>query len=125
MKYVLIGVACLAVALSTGCKKPEQNQPALTAGDQGDKPLERVEPLDTPPAASPTAVSPRPLPPPSPIAPVAGKYGKTYVVQPGDTFFAIARKVYGSDKRAKDIIAANPNVEPTKLKPGQTINLPD
>lgn len=47
-----------------------------------------------------------------------------YVVQPGDNFSRIAGKVYGNKNLYKIIVDANPNVDPTRLKPGMTINVP-
>ncbi|MED4206603.1 peptidoglycan-binding protein [Neobacillus mesonae] len=45
----------------------------------------------------------------------------TYVIQEGDTFWGIAHNNEGIT--VEDLIAANPGVEPTKLKVGQRINL--
>jgi len=42
-------------------------------------------------------------------------------VEKGDTFYAIARK-YGAN--VKDVIAANPGVEPTALSIGQEVLVP-
>ncbi len=42
-------------------------------------------------------------------------------VEKGDTFYAIARQ-YGAD--VKDVIAANPDVEPTALRIGQEVLVP-
>lgn len=53
-------------------------------------------------------------------APAAG----TYVIQPGDNFSRIAGKVYGNKNLYKVIVDANPNVDPARLKPGMTINVP-
>lgn len=44
-----------------------------------------------------------------------------YIIQEGDTFWGIAHNNDGIT--VEDLIAANPGVEPTKLKIGQTINL--
>ena len=46
---------------------------------------------------------------------------RTYKVQPGDTMASIARK---NSVKLDALMSANPAVEPKKLKPGQTLNLP-
>ena len=45
----------------------------------------------------------------------------TYTIRPGDTYFTIARAFYTT---VNAIIAANPNVHPEALQPGQTIVVP-
>jgi len=45
----------------------------------------------------------------------------TYKIQEGDTFWGIANNIDGIT--VEDLIAANPGVEPTKLRIGQVINL--
>ncbi len=48
----------------------------------------------------------------------------THVVKNGETFVTIAAAYYGNGKYYKLIVAANPKVDPTHLKIGQTITLP-
>ncbi len=48
----------------------------------------------------------------------------TYVVQKKDTLWSIAKKVYGDGQRWKDIVEANPGLNPRKLHTGQKLNLP-
>jgi LysM repeat protein len=50
-----------------------------------------------------------------------GAAARTHTVQFGDTFSSIARK-YGVKVDA--LMAANPGLEPTRLRPGQTLNIP-
>jgi nucleoid-associated protein YgaU len=125
MKFMLAAALMLAVALAPGCKKPDQ--PPVVAAEEA-KPLD-VAPLEPPvtetaPPATPAARAPV-APPITTIAtPPATPAGKTYTVQQGDTIYGISRKLYGSDKRAKDIIAANPGIDANKLKVGQVIKLP-
>ncbi|MEW6183718.1 MAG: LysM peptidoglycan-binding domain-containing protein [Bacillota bacterium] len=57
-----------------------------------------------------------PAPFPGPPCP-----GGTYVIQPGDTFFSLARR-FGTTVDA--LIAVNPGVDPNRLQVGQTICLP-
>jgi LysM repeat protein len=47
-----------------------------------------------------------------------------YIIKPGDTFYNLANKFYGTEKDAYWIQKANPNVDPSKLKVGQKINIP-
>src|SRR5699024_7992856 len=49
------------------------------------------------------------------------KVPDTYVIQEGDTFWSIAKKLKGIS--VDDIIKANPKVDPKKLKAGMRINL--
>ncbi|WP_319004662.1 peptidoglycan-binding protein [Priestia flexa] len=46
-----------------------------------------------------------------------------YTIQEGDTFWSIAEKDGPTGITVNDLIAANPGVDPTKLKVGQTIKL--
>src|SRR5262249_27749129 len=50
--------------------------------------------------------------------------GRTHVVQPNETFTSIAAAVYGSSAYYPHLIRANPNIDPRKLRPGMTINIP-
>ncbi|HOP97797.1 MAG TPA: LysM peptidoglycan-binding domain-containing protein [Verrucomicrobiota bacterium] len=85
-----------------------------------------------PPAATNTAPvqAPRPTPhtaPPTETAPdrqtaaSAAAPMRTHTVQPGESPYSIARK-YGVHLNA--VMAANPGLEPRRLQPGQTINIP-
>jgi len=51
--------------------------------------------------------------------------GRTHVIKKDETFSTIARMVYGNQKYFAAIQKANPDVNPSKLKPGTTIILPD
>ncbi|MEE9211980.1 MAG: LysM peptidoglycan-binding domain-containing protein [Phycisphaeraceae bacterium] len=50
---------------------------------------------------------------------------KTYTIKGGDTFSSIAVALYGSERWWVDIAQVNPTVDPTRLKVGQMIKLPD
>ncbi|MEM1026453.1 MAG: LysM peptidoglycan-binding domain-containing protein [Planctomycetota bacterium] len=56
-------------------------------------------------------------------APLPGA-GGSYTVQKGDTLWSIASRVYGNGQRHKDILAANPQVNPNRLLVGQTLVIP-
>jgi nucleoid-associated protein YgaU len=61
-----------------------------------------------------------PPPPPPPPQP------NTYVVQPGDTLWLIAVKVYGNGTLWQAIFEANRDIldDPSRLRPGQTLKIP-
>ncbi|MEM8783634.1 MAG: LysM domain-containing protein [Planctomycetota bacterium] len=50
--------------------------------------------------------------------------GQTYTVQKGDTLWSIASRLYGDGQKHRDILAANPQVNPSRLLVGQTLVLP-
>ena len=54
----------------------------------------------------------------------AGGSGGTYTVQKGDTLWSIAMKTYGQGKRWRDIASNNGIQDPSKLRVGQTLQLP-
>ncbi|MCX5660713.1 MAG: LysM peptidoglycan-binding domain-containing protein [Planctomycetota bacterium] len=95
-------------------------------------------PSATPPTTRP-AVEPvhpvhpvtDPLPPPRApehvdITPPPRETGSSeYVIKSGETFGSIAKKTYGSETHWREIAQANPLVDPSKLKVGQKIRLPD
>jgi 5'-nucleotidase len=119
-----------ASALDVG---PNQPAPAMSS-----TPAYTAAPVYTPP---PTPVY---APPPAPTASewatvgqvsvpdkvvkrsssVDSSAGKTYTVIKGDTLYKIAKDHYGDTKMVSKIEAANPGMEPSKLKIGQKIVLP-
>lgn len=52
--------------------------------------------------------------------------GRTYVVKPGDTLWAIAAQVYGDPHQFQRLFAANPRVlaSPDHIFPGQVLRVP-
>lgn len=50
--------------------------------------------------------------------------GKTHTVAKGETLAEISKKHFGTSKRWKDIVAANPGLSPENLKVGQKLNIP-
>jgi 5'-nucleotidase len=48
----------------------------------------------------------------------------SYTVKKGDTLYNIAKQRYGDGKQWTRITDANPGLDPTKLRVGQTINIP-
>jgi nucleoid-associated protein YgaU len=68
--------------------------------------------------------------PAKPAKPVAANSGgkRTYRVQPGDSFYRIAKDQLGNANRWKELFSLNKNVvhnDPTQLQVGQTLVLPD
>ena len=100
--------------LMQGCRKQDEAQPAADTSVAGVE-LTNVAPvIDTNVTA--TAVLPATNTPDA--ATVAGQ---DYIVKSGDTFSSLAT-TFGVSVRA--IQAANPGVEPTRLRPGQTLHIP-
>lgn len=59
-----------------------------------------------------------------PASSEASHAGTIYVVRSGDTLRTIAEKKLGSGDRWKDIVAANPGLDPHKLAVGKSLHLP-
>jgi LysM repeat protein len=111
---LVVGVAGLTAMLIQGCKReqvaetPPVETNAVAAVDTNAPSVE----ASNPPVAVPPAVAP---------APVPEAAGTEYVVVKGDSLAKIAKK-HGVSVKA--IQAANPGVEPTKLKVGQKLSIP-
>lgn len=86
-----------------------------------------VEPTNTPPAPTNLVTTPTITPTSAPVetaqsVPTPLTTSATdYVIVKGDTFGTVAKKFHVS---VKGLLEANPSVEPTKLKIGQTIHVP-
>jgi LysM repeat protein len=72
--------------------------------------------------AAPTKAEPAGAP--APKAAEAKGSASTHTVAKGDTFEGIARRLLGSGKRVDELRELNPDVDPTRLKVGQKIQLP-
>lgn len=115
----------MALLLTQGCKRetPQETPPPpdVPVMDTNVPSLIETNLPSMPPSNGPAIpeqfVPPPPPQPEPPVAPAATKY----VVQPGDSFYTIAKN-HGVSQKA--IEAANPGVDPKKLKPKQEINLP-
>lgn len=77
-------------------------------------------PTGIPPETVPAVPVAHPPPEPQNIFP------KTYVVEPGDSLYAISKKVYGDSSYIEAIFQTNRNTMQSKnsLRVGQTLNLP-
>ena len=113
---LLIGVVGLTAMLIQGCKR-EQN----TEAENQPPPVDTntvVMDTNTPPLQ---ASNPPVAPPPVVVQPPVAPSGTEYVVVHGDTLGKIAKK---NGVTLGALKAANPGVEPTKLKVGQKLTIP-
>lgn len=114
-----------AIGFAGGCKK--QNNDLSQVPPPPPQPAQETatfEPVQPEPVPAQPMMEPVPAQPDAGMADTSTAPGGTYTVEKGDTIYSIARKVYGNNARAKDIIAANPGIDPNKIKVGQVLNLP-
>ena len=122
------GVGLMAL-LMQGCKKEPDTgtTTASTAVDTNTPAPTFVEPTNAPAADTNVAIaSTNTAPPPAPVEPApvtapAAAPASDYTIAKGDTFSTVAHKFHVG---VKALMEANPSVEPTKLKIGQTIHIP-
>lgn len=122
MRYTVALMLLLSMTVMVGCKQQAKG-PQTTSVEPPVRPMDTLAPAsETTPPPPPMTAAPQAVEPstPTPLVPP-----RTYTVEKGDTIYGIARKVFGSDTRAKDIIAANPGIDPNHIKVGQVINLPE
>jgi LysM repeat protein len=105
-----------------GCPKKQAPSAHVGEAEPPVQPMQSLTPEDS--AAVRPAALPRPVETSVAPRPVEGA-GGTYTVQKGDTFYGISRKLFGDNSKAKEIQAMNPGLDPTKLKVGQVINVPE
>jgi 5'-nucleotidase/UDP-sugar diphosphatase len=118
-----IGLMTVALLSVVGCQSTSGSKPVSDASTMD---------LTAPPPQSPTAYAPpvdSPTPdvtatPSTPAMSAMTSSGNTYEIKPGDTLWKIAATHYGDGRKWKQIADANPGLEPSKLKIGQTITLP-
>jgi nucleoid-associated protein YgaU len=105
-------------------------------GKAGGNPSISFDPSDgsapvqpTPEAArDPIPVRFEPVPPPAELDPglrVVAPAVRKHTVRQGDTFESIARQYFGPEGSASVIARANPLKDPTRLKPGDVIIVPE
>lgn len=123
-KITLIAVAVLAVV---GCQKKSSSgvyntDPSVTQVG-GPAPV-AYQPAPAPYQAQPVIYDSAPAPAyTAPAAPVQSA-GGSYTVKKGDTLYSIAKTRYGNGNQYSKIVNANPGLDPSKLKVGQTITIP-
>jgi nucleoid-associated protein YgaU len=86
--------------------------------------------MDSPTANNPSAapaMDPAPAHQPvvDPTADPAPAGPRTHRVEPGESLYSIAQTLYGSGKYYKQILAANPNLNPHRLRIGQVLVIPE
>ena len=94
----------------------------------GRRPGDPVPGLSMTPGPEPAAApAPPPSPGPAPQAPPPAPPDAqaTYTVRAGDTLGSIAQSRYGSATAWQAIASANPLVDPTRLRVGQTLRMPE
>jgi len=125
------GIGLLAL-LMQGCKPstPPVDQSQTAAVDTNPPPtfqptnnqvVADTNPAPTTTPSNPPPAAPEPIvtPAPTPMAPVTG--GTDYKIVKGDTFSSLHKKFHVS---LKELTAANPGVDSSRLKVGQTIHIP-
>jgi 5'-nucleotidase/UDP-sugar diphosphatase len=118
-----IGLMSVALLGVVGCQSTNSAKPTADASTMD---------LSAPSPQSPTAYAPpvdSPTPdvtatPATPAMSTMTASGNTYEIKPGDTLWKIAATHYGDGRKWKQIADANPGLEPSKLRIGQTITLP-
>jgi nucleoid-associated protein YgaU len=138
-KYLIVAALMVAVA---GCQNKKKQTDTSALNPPAQPPVVYVPPSQS---AAPTEVTS--VPPADTVAPAdttpadvsapapsrsksktahSTKHitGKTYVIKTGDTLYSISRARYGTNAHVKDILAANPGLNPNKLQVGQKIKLP-
>ena len=102
-----------------GDAPPKGESPSASAIDTAGQAARPAPPITTNDVTPPTAL------PAGGVQPPAAAATRTHKIQKGETFSTIAATVYGSPNLYGIIVQANPKVDPTRLKPGTEINLPD
>jgi len=96
-------------------------QPTTTSVDVWASVLDRQPATSTTTTTSTGYISP--FSQPSAVA--ANPVPRTYRVVSGDSLYSISERIYGNSRFVDEIQAANPNVNPRRLRVGQEIILPD
>jgi LysM repeat protein len=119
------GIGLMAL-LMQGCKpSTDTNSTTSTQVDTNPPPfIVATNPVAPPDTNTALAAQPPPIPQTdptnaAPVTPLAG--GSDYKIAKGDTLAIVAKRSHVSLKAIQE---ANPGVEPTKLKIGQTIHVP-
>jgi len=121
----------LPVLMTSTPTTPEPAAPMVPVPAEANQPTPPVSTSVAPPIAAsnaPASVAPEvPIRASSPTTregAVAPDQVRTHVVQSGETFSSIAAAAYGSAAYYSHIMRANPTIDPRKIRPGMTINLP-
>lgn len=134
MKRAIVLSVLVAGIMLAGCNKPNQtpetNTQALVPPGTEVAPAGGMTPANVPPPSGTVT----PLPPMgADLTPGAGVYTPApaggqgiHEVLPGETLWKIMPQYYGRASKAMEakIVAANPGMDPAKLKVGQKIVMP-
>lgn len=119
LSLVRIALAVTLLAFVAGCKSSKAKTESTAARSVDVSASVNAEPVAIAVRADESA---QPFPPsPTPGPADAELSFRTHKVKKGDTFYGIAKQ-YGVN--AKDVINANPGVEPTRISIGQEIIVP-
>jgi LysM repeat protein len=116
-------VCGLTAMLIQGCKNEKNETPPQPVVDTNNYATDtNLSPTMVTTSAPPATYVSTSAPPAAYVPPVVPEpAGSEYVIVKGDTLAKIAKNNHVS---LKALEAANPNVQPTKLKPGQKLTLP-
>ena len=89
-------------------------------GKASDKPLKFMEA----PAASQDSRAPEAVQAGDNRAGTNATGVRTHIIRPNETLSGISKMVYGSSRHYKAIEAANPGLDPAKLRPGMVLKIP-
>jgi nucleoid-associated protein YgaU len=100
--------------------RPAQHEPASGPLESNLPEPASQETLEVPfaPRAAPAAE-----PAPAPAIPVLAE-ARSYTVRAGDTLSEIAERELGASRRWPELVAANPGLDPAKLRVGKAIRVP-
>ena len=115
---ITIPLFALALLMAAGCQQTKTADAQPSAIDVTNPTPLAAQPQPTP-VAMPVADTSTPT-----INATITTGGNSYTVKPGDTLWKIAASHYGDGKKWKEIVDANPGLQPSKLRIGMTINLP-
>jgi 5'-nucleotidase len=124
-----LGLVSLLVVVVVGCAKKASDATAAADVPQNESVVDvSAQPMPTqqpqPVAEQPVVYDDAMTTPQAPAAFAEGMAAGTYTVKKGDTLYSIARQRYGDGKQWTRIADANPGLDPTKIKVGQTLNIP-
>lgn len=95
-----------AVATDVGMTTPRT--PRATDSSASETPASETPPTAGAAPDSPATATPR-----------------SYTVKSGDTLSSISRLLYGDARRYKQLLKANPKINPNRLRPGTVLTIPD
>ena len=98
-----------------------------SAGTTSARPAPAAAPAGLPPLPAPAKPAPATAAPKTTTAVPASKSAPadTYTVKEGDSIASIWRSISGSERGWEKLLAANPGVDPSRLKIGQVLKVPD